>query len=361
MKRKQFQHGLTLVELVVVMVLLLFIGLSIGGLVRSVKDVEQSVNKATETNQIGRIVLRYIVSELSSALPLPVPTDEAVVAAMPSEFPTSPEGQSSLPSVLTFYHEDAFDSVLGLDMDTLRFTTANADPRRTNTPQGDVVEVAYFVDTDPRTPEQGLVRSVGTLPGLLPEDAGVDQLPTEVVSERVVSLNFRFYDPDTGEWLDTWDDTDVLPALVEVRIGIAPLPVDEFLARANQDQSQLKFVEWFVTSVPIRVRSYPDPSVQRQAQQPQTSPIPFSAPQPPLGQQPSTSPSAPSTTVPSVPPLPPMPLTPQRPSMLWARPQPPPTLQRPSNQLPRPQLGQGQSPAQLLRPSSGTRPQGGGR
>ncbi len=346
MKRKQFQHGLTLVELVVVMVLLLFIGLSIGGLVRSVKDVEQSVNRTTETNQIGRIVLRYIVSELSSALPLPVPTDEAVVAAMPSEFPTSPEGQSSLPSVLTFYHEDAFDSVLGLDMDTLRFTTANADPRRTNTPKGDVVEVAYFVDTDPRTPEQGLVRSVGTLPGLLPEDAAVDQLPTEVVSERVVSLNFRFYDPDTGEWLDTWDDTDVLPALVEVRIGIAPLPVDEFLARANQDQSELKFVEWFVTIVPIRVRSYPDPSVQRQAQQ---------------RQQPSTSPSAPSTTVPSVPPLPPTPLTPQRPSMLPTHPQPPPTLQRPSNQLPRPQLGQGQSPAQLLRPSSGTRPQGGGR
>jgi prepilin-type N-terminal cleavage/methylation domain len=60
MKRRQ---GLTLVELVVVMVLLLFIGLSVGGLVRVVRDTEQSINRTTEMNQTGRIVLQRIASE----------------------------------------------------------------------------------------------------------------------------------------------------------------------------------------------------------------------------------------------------------------------------------------------------------
>ncbi|MFA0742078.1 MAG: hypothetical protein DFNUSKGM_002198, partial [Candidatus Fervidibacter sacchari] len=153
------RRGLTLVELVVVMVLLLFIGLSVGGLVRVVRDTEQSINRTTEMNQTGRVVLQRIASELSSALPLPVVTDEVQGSLTAEtdlgEFGTMEAGTSTLPSALTFYHEDALDTQTGLDLDTLRFTTANADPRRSNLPQADTIEVAYYIDTDPQTPEQG--------------------------------------------------------------------------------------------------------------------------------------------------------------------------------------------------------------
>jgi hypothetical protein len=77
----------------------------------------------------------------------------------------------------------------------------------------------------PQTPEQGLVRAVGTLPRLLPDEPQPEQMPREILSERVVSLNFRFYDADANEWLDTWDRTDMLPALVEITVGVAPIPL----------------------------------------------------------------------------------------------------------------------------------------
>ena len=354
------RRGLTLVEFVVVMVLLLFIGLSVGGLVRVVRDTEQSINRTTEMNQTGRVVLQRIASELSSALPLPVVTDEVQGSLTAEtdlgEFGTMEAGTSTLPSVLTFYHEDALDTQTGLDLDTLRFTTANADPRRSNSPQADTIEVAYYIDTDPQTPEQGLVRSVGTLPGLLPEDALTVQTLPEVLSERVVSLNFRFYDADTGEWLDTWDYTDVLPALVEITIGIAPEPCDEFLARLGGDREALAFVEWLTTTIPIRVRSYPDPSVQLQQQQQQQAgqpTFPMGAQQaPPTQQQPTAPTTQPIPTIPQLPPAQ-IPSQIQRPSGAQTG---APT-QRPSAPSFQTQPSQ---PLQQQRPTFGTRPQQGG-
>lgn len=254
-----WRKGLTLVELVVVLVLLVFFGLAVGGLARTINDARQRVTEITETTQIGRLTLQRIANDLASILPLPVTPDNTAPTSTVTESP-SPVGVTPF----TFYHEDAPDARFGLEEDTLRFTTVSNDPRRGDVPQTDLVEVAYFVDTDPQTPEQGLVRAVGTLPRLLPDEPQPEQTPHEILSERVVSLNFRFYDADTSEWLDTWDRTDALPALVEITVGIALFPCDEFFARLQNDQRWLEQVEWFTTTVPLRVRTFPDPSVQTQ-------------------------------------------------------------------------------------------------
>lgn len=292
--------GLTLVELIVVMVLLLFIGLAVAGLVRSVRDAEQRIEQISETNQIGRVALRRLTAELSSAFPLPVPVAEA---GIPLEGTEEVSAEETASTVLSFYHEDSYDTRLGIDLDTLRFTTASADPRRGETPQTELQEVFYFVDTDPQTPEKGLVRVVGTLPGLLSEDASPEQMPSEILSPRVVSLNFRFYDPDAGEWLETWEMTDVLPPLVEITVGVAPFDGDDFLSLLDRDQAWLERMEWFTATVPIRIRSYPDPSIQQQGTQqpspltgqtmsipsptsPQPSPQPPTSPRPPTGTRP---------------------------------------------------------------------------
>jgi type II secretory pathway pseudopilin PulG len=251
------RRGLTLVELIVVLVLLVFFGLAVGGLARTINDARQRVTEIGETTQIGRLTLQRIANDLASIVPLPVALDTTTAALPPTEG-ASPTGTATF----TFYHEDTPDARFSLDEDILRFTTASNDPRRGDVPQTDLVEVAYFVDTDPQTPEQGLVRAVGTLPRLLPDEPQPEQTPREILSERVVSLNFRFYDADANEWLDTWDRTDMLPALVEITVGVTPFPCDEFFARLQSDQRWLEQVEWFTTTVPLRVRTYPDPSVQ---------------------------------------------------------------------------------------------------
>ncbi len=289
--------GLTLVELIVVMVLLLFIGLALAGLVRSVQDAGQRIEQIGETDQIGRVTLQRLTAELSSSFPLPVPAAElgAPLGAAGAGAMGEVSAEEAATTVLSFYHEDSYDTRLGIDLDTLRFTTAASDPRRGETPQTESQEVFYFVDTDPQTPEQGLVRTVGTLPGLLPEDAAPEQMPSEILSPRVVSLNFRFYDPETGEWLETWDMTDVLPVLVEITVGVAPFDSDEFLTLLDSDQAWLDRVEWFTATVPIRIRSYPDPSVQQQGAQ-QPSPLTGQM----TGSRPSPSPQ-PSTQPPTLP------------------------------------------------------------
>lgn len=132
-------------EVVVVLVLLVFFGLAVGGLARAINDARQRVTEMGETTQIGRLALQRIANDLVSILPLPVPLDDATSSLSPTSMPT-----------FTFYHEDTPDARFGLEEDTLRFTTVSNDPRRGDVPQTDLVEVAYFVDTDPQTPRTRL-------------------------------------------------------------------------------------------------------------------------------------------------------------------------------------------------------------
>ncbi|MFA0775339.1 MAG: hypothetical protein THHGLFOP_000856, partial [Candidatus Fervidibacter sp.] len=56
------RRGLTLVELIVVLVLLVFFGLAVGGLARTINDARQRVTEIGETTQIGRLTLQRIAN-----------------------------------------------------------------------------------------------------------------------------------------------------------------------------------------------------------------------------------------------------------------------------------------------------------
>lgn len=88
----------------------------------------------------------------------------------------------------------------GSDMDSIDFVTASnlmADPGEDRR-ESDICEVGYFISDEH---EGVLVRRV---------DLTVDSNPfsggrLEPIAEKVVALNFQYYDAEEDKWLDSWD------------------------------------------------------------------------------------------------------------------------------------------------------------
>jgi hypothetical protein len=78
--------------------------------------------------------------------------------------------------------------------------------------------VTYYVGTNPQdTTQQGLVRVVDRLPGLESEEMVPE---VTFLSEKVRSLNVRYFDPFQKEWLDEWQEATYFPTSVMVTIGV---------------------------------------------------------------------------------------------------------------------------------------------
>ena len=106
----------------------------------------------------------------------------------------------------------------GDTLDTLRFPTTAATPL-----EGAVTVVGLSIDTDPETPEQGLVAE---LTGVV---LGAEVRRMELVPQAV-GLNIRYLPNVAGEveWTDGWNGRNELPRAVELTIKPAPgdtLPV----------------------------------------------------------------------------------------------------------------------------------------
>jgi prepilin-type N-terminal cleavage/methylation domain-containing protein len=102
----------------------------------------------------------------------------------------------------------------GDTLDTLRFPTTAATPL-----EGAVTVVGLSIDTDPETPEQGLVAE---MTGVV---LGAEGRRMELVPQAI-GLNIRYLPNVAGEveWTDGWNGRNELPRAVE--ITIKPVPGD---------------------------------------------------------------------------------------------------------------------------------------
>ncbi len=121
---------------------------------------------------------------------------------------------------------------LGTDsssMDRLDFTSFAHRRLTRNAHESDQSEISYFTSRDPNAPKEDIVRR---------EDASIDLEPTKggpvlVVAEDVTELNFRYFDPMTQQWTDSWDSSAAagqlgrLPSEVKVSIVLAHGPGDK--------------------------------------------------------------------------------------------------------------------------------------
>lgn len=215
--------GFTLLEMVVSLTVALMV---LGGVYQIFRAAHESVERVRgldERLQSMRQAFRTLRRDLAMLHLLPTPGSQGGFSMALGGGGSS----ASLPQV-TFLAEDYQDLTAGVDLDTLRFTTSSNDPRFLQFPSMPLVEVYYYVDTDPNTPQEGLVRQVNYWPNLLPEELQVEesQLPRSVVAPEVRGMNLRFLDEQSnteegGEWLETWEYPDRVPAAIEVTLLFA--------------------------------------------------------------------------------------------------------------------------------------------
>ncbi len=110
-----------------------------------------------------------------------------------------------------FVGEDA--SVGDLNTDTLAFTAMVNSPERTGERTSDYAEVEYYVDMDPDTPEEWLVRRYDCRPDDDLREGGI----TSLAGYQVVSLEVWYF--TEGEWAFEWDSQKELPTVVRVEIS----------------------------------------------------------------------------------------------------------------------------------------------
>lgn len=288
------RSGMTLVELIVAIAIATIL---FGGLIaafRATQFSDRTCEEQMELVRTARIAIERISSDLRSCYPMQVQLPEEVMRygsmslrqsssterATPYRVfhPSTPSNATgALNTILTFLTEDIHNERLQLDQDSLRFTATANDPRSHEQPSYDLIEIAYYIDIDPTTQEEGLIRAVGLLPGLLSDGATVDgEQKVSMLSQNIWMLNFRYFDDANSEWLDEWQDFEKLPAAVEVTVGIFPPSYLEEL-RSNRSERLLPAMI-LSTIVPITVRHMPTALTLERVQQNQTQ-------QPSQGQQ----------------------------------------------------------------------------
>ncbi len=192
-------RGMTLFEVVVAIGILAMVAVLIGGVVDSLSRGKAGEGMRAERVREGREAVERIVRDVSSAyLSTHVPVVQALMTGK-----TAFVGHGSTP----------FDRV---DFTAFAHTRTERDAH-----ESDQAEVGYFVKADPAvTGKMDLVRREQTPIDFEPTKGGI----VNVVAEDVEEFDLRFLDPQTSQWVESWDSTQTtgqpnrLPLAISVRL-----------------------------------------------------------------------------------------------------------------------------------------------
>jgi general secretion pathway protein J len=190
---------MTLIEVVVAIAILAMVAVLIHGVIDSLSRGKKGEGERSERVHAGREAMQRIVRDVSAAyISLHVPTNQALVTEK-----TAFVGRNS-----TMYDR--------LDFSAFAHRRTDRDSH-----ESDQAEVGYFVAPDPDVPDKmDLVRREQTPIDIDPLKGGI----VDVVAENVQEFDVRYFDPLTGQWVETWDTTQItgqpnrLPLEVSIRI-----------------------------------------------------------------------------------------------------------------------------------------------
>ncbi len=122
----------------------------------------------------------------------------------------------------------AFIGQNGAPFDRIDFQAFAHRRLEANSHESDQAEVGYFASPDPDVEgKMDLVRREQTPADIDPKRGGV----VNVLCEDIESFDLRYLDPQTSQWLETWDTTQAtgqmnrLPLEIRITLTLAHVPV----------------------------------------------------------------------------------------------------------------------------------------
>lgn len=197
--RRARSRGMTLLEILVSLGILSMISLMIYGAFDSLSRGRRGEALRSDRARQGRDAVERIAHEVQSAfLSMHAPTNQALITR-----------------VTGFYAQNSsqFDR---LDFTSFAHRRITKDAR-----ESDQAEIGYFVVKDPEVDgKMDLVRREQAPIDFEFKKGGV----VNVLAEDVERFDLRYLDPITGQWVDTWDSTQMTAQLgrlpLEVRIDL---------------------------------------------------------------------------------------------------------------------------------------------
>jgi type II secretion system protein J len=224
-RRRSARAGFTLMEVVVTVGMTVTVFAMIGGILISVIDTSEKIEKKLRTEKLGYGVLTTLRRDLTGVYAYAL-------------------------GGLAFKGEDKTEG--GKDADGLRFvTTANVLPTQEGIPPP-LVEVGYrFGRSDPG-PGITMYRRCTALEG----DPLTGGEYTEIAS-GIESMSVEFLDGATKEWKKSWEAEDQLPLAVKVKLELSVTEEERRAAEQSEVELALPIFEMTV-GIPAKIKP-PDP------------------------------------------------------------------------------------------------------
>jgi general secretion pathway protein J len=204
MKRRAEQRGLTLVEVLVSVAILAMIATLIYGTFDALSRAKKGEAKRGDRTRQARAALDRIAREMQSAfLSLHTPP----------------------PALQT--RATAFIAKSGTPSDRVDFTAFAHIRTQRDAKESDQAEIGYFALPDPdKDGKLDLVRREQSPPDMDVQRGGT----VAVLCDDIESFDVRFFDPTTGQWVESWDSTQItgqpnrIPYEVKVTIVLKNMP-----------------------------------------------------------------------------------------------------------------------------------------
>lgn len=195
---KRRSRAFTLVELLVAIVVLSLISVLIYSAFSSMKRSREGIERVDDRYREGRLAMARMTRELQSAyISLHAPINSALLV-----------------------QKTAFIGSTGTPADRLDFDSFSNRRLDRNSHVSDQCELSYFGSSNPDlSGVTDLARRVSTTLDLDPKKGG----RVEVLATDIDLFDLQYLDPQTGNWVDTWDTTQSVtgqPARLPVQVRI---------------------------------------------------------------------------------------------------------------------------------------------